>query len=269
MNPKLVLLPVIALTALSITPGMAAVLISDDFTGSSGDALNGETATTFSADITSAGGSDTWSAGALFNADGSISGSGDVDASAALSVGSYINDAKGTANGVFTLTSTISQVTGASGVNSWIGMTFFNGDFYVDDPLFKNNFAVGLGIRRAAAGSTFFDYIQTPSSVGTSYVTTDWSAVGAADTTFTTVLDLSGWNGTDTFGSLEFYLNGSSTPDAVANLTSDYDFSHVGLSYNLSPTGTIQSFSLTQIPEPSFLPLVLLSGLAVWIRRRH
>ncbi|MDQ8206320.1 hypothetical protein QEH52_02290 [Coraliomargarita sp. SDUM461003] len=269
MKSKLTFLPALAFAALSITPGTAAVIISDSFDGSSAVALNGQNATTFSSDITTAGGSATWVAGSVFRADGTLPGSGDVDASAALSVGSYINDAKGTANGVFTLTSTISQVAGASGANSWIGMTFFTGTYFKDDPLFKNNFAVGVAIRRAAEGTTFFDYIQSPGSVGTSYVTTDWGAVGAADATFTTVLDLSGWNGTDSFGSIEFYLNGSSTPDAVANLTSDYDFSLVGLSYNQNASGTVESFSLAQIPEPSFLPLVLLSSLAVLIRRRR
>jgi hypothetical protein len=263
MKTNLKLIAGISLTAFSISPCVAVVLISDDFTGSSSDPLNGQTATV-STSITAAGGSDTWSAGTSFYADGSVPGTvGDDSSSAALSVGSYINDAKGTAEGIFTLTSTISQVTGG-GSDSWVGMGFFTGTYYSSHPIYKDNLGVGAVIRRAGTGDTFFDY--TPGGTGT--VTTDWSTV-TTDVAFTVVLDLTNWNGTSDFGSLEFYMDGSSTPDAVANLTSDYDFSYVGLSSNLSSTGSIESFSLVQIPEPSFVPLVLLSGLAVLIRRRR
>ncbi len=76
----------------------AATIVTENFGGLSTAALNGTTADTFDAAITTAGGSSTWvgqagggtgAASVRFNADGSITTSGSVDGAAYLSVGNY------------------------------------------------------------------------------------------------------------------------------------------------------------------------------------
>ena len=100
---------------LATAPAHAAVIVAEDF-GGSGGALTGTTANTFASGITAAGGSSTWVADPGFLDDGSVSVS---RRAAYLNLGSYINDAKGTANGKFDLTMTISETTGA-----WISLGF-------------------------------------------------------------------------------------------------------------------------------------------------
>lgn len=72
--------------------------MAEDFRGLAENILNDTTAFHFSSDIETAGRSSTWLADAGFKADGSIT---ERRKSAYLDLGSYINDAKGAANGIF------------------------------------------------------------------------------------------------------------------------------------------------------------------------
>jgi hypothetical protein len=103
----------VVFTAVSANAG---VIVSENFGGSGSGVLNGTAADRFSPAITAAGGSAMWVANSGFLDNGAVN----VNKRAAyLNMGSYINDAKGTAKGLFTLTMTISETTG-----SWISLGF-------------------------------------------------------------------------------------------------------------------------------------------------
>lgn len=93
------------------------LIVAENFGGLATDNLAGTTADTFAPAIVTAGGSATWVGSAAFKADGSV-----VDGfsrSVHLNLGSYINDAKGTPEGLFELTVTISETTG-----TWLTVGF-------------------------------------------------------------------------------------------------------------------------------------------------
>jgi hypothetical protein len=263
MKPKSKLFAALTLTALTLVPcGATVTLVSEDFSGDSTTNLNGTTATTFSSDIITAGGSDAWSAGSTFKEDGTVAG---YSGSAGLYMGTYIDDTKGTAAGLFTLSGTISNLTGSG----WVGLTFYTQTLTTSKPVWSSNQGVGVAIRRIGSGSstefTYFD--KTPG--GTGDTNTNWTDYGTGDVTFTVVLDLTDWNGVDNYGSLDFYQNG--TIAYSTEIDADYDFSYVGFSASSSPTGTVSNFSLTQIPEPSSFALLmgLSAGILLVTRRRR
>jgi hypothetical protein len=103
----------VVLTAASAN---AVVIVAENFGGDGSGVLNGTPADTFSPAITAAGGSATWVANSGFLDNGAVN----VNKKAAyLNMGSYINNAKGTAKGLFTLTMTMTQPTG-----TWISLGF-------------------------------------------------------------------------------------------------------------------------------------------------
>ncbi|MCX6630380.1 MAG: hypothetical protein NTW28_22400, partial [Candidatus Solibacter sp.] len=97
-------------------PGASKILIKEDF-GGTGAALHGTTADTFDAAITAAGGSSTWVAAANFLDNGAVTLA--TRQAAYLNLGNYINNARGTAAGLFNLTMTIWPTTG-----TWISLGF-------------------------------------------------------------------------------------------------------------------------------------------------
>jgi hypothetical protein len=109
----LVIVMAVVLTAVSANAG---VIVSENFGGSGSGGLNGTAADRFSPAITAAGGSAMWAAGAGIKDNGQVNAS---QKSAYLNMGSYINNAKGTAKGLFTLTMTISETTG-----TWLSLGF-------------------------------------------------------------------------------------------------------------------------------------------------
>ena len=105
----------------------ATTIISESFGGLSSSDLSTDTADSFASAITTAGGSSTWGANTNIKADGSYSisasnggpAAGDY-ASAYLNLGSYINDRKGAADGLFTLQLTMT----VPNVASWSTIGF-------------------------------------------------------------------------------------------------------------------------------------------------
>jgi arylsulfatase A len=132
MGLRIVFLGIMAAVLIAASAN-AAVIVSENFGGSG--VLNGTAADTFSPAITAAGGSDTWVAASGFLGNGAVS----VNKNAAyLNLGSYIQDAKGTAAGLFELTLTISQTTGA-----WLSLGFGQENTPSTNKDFTNSSSVG------------------------------------------------------------------------------------------------------------------------------
>jgi len=247
---------VVAAIALA-APCSAAVIVSDPFSGSSTVDLHG-TQAVMNQGVLDAGGSATWTANTAFNTDGSIafqSGSG----LARLALGSYIWDARGSENGLFTLTSTISIASG-----TWISVGFFHTEAATST--YFSNGSPGPGMSTALLRST--NAVNYYGGKGINQSSTPGSATGAV--TFTISLDLRSWNGTTNFGTVTFSNDKVGDPKAVI-LTDDggvNPFLYVGFSGISSPNGTISNFSLSQVPEPSTLFILSLLPLLGLCRRR-
>ncbi len=250
-------------------------LISDGFSGSSATSLNGAAAETFSSSIVTAGGSATWRApsDSAIRADGSIGGTA-ANGAAYLNLGSYINDAMGTATGSFTLTATVAKPTGSG---SWVSVGFFknsagdnslSGSSFTDPTL--GGYATAIN-RRGSDGSTnFFAGSESNNAFNPGNIST---AV-----TFKIELDFTadgGYNGTNNFGTVRFY-----SPTNLNDVSFSYTYTSaislegIGISYaGAGIVGSVDSFTLTQssIPEPSTYAALIgasVLGLAAWRRRR-
>ena len=104
-------------TTWAFTTWAGEPLVAENF-GGPGNPLNGTDADAFSPIIAAAGGSATWGAGAAFLDNGTVNVDGSQNA-AYLNLGTYIDDAAGTADGKFVLTMTVSETVGA-----WISLGF-------------------------------------------------------------------------------------------------------------------------------------------------
>jgi len=255
-----------AAACLAIADARATVIVSESFGGLSTAGLNGTTADTFDAGITSKGGSATWAGNATFRADGSVNTT-NVDASAYLNLGSYINDAKGTDSGKFILQASISQTAGA-----WLSLGFCA----ENQPSVTNNFttaATGTGTTTGMA--TIVYRAQTASPPGeldmwlgprTTPATIDGPdlGAGAGTRTLSITLDLTaagGYNGTTNHGTVTW-------ADSVLGVigsgtyTTSQTFGSILLSKAFvaasNSSGTYGSLTLTQVvpvPEPGTLGL--------------
>ncbi|MDT8390064.1 MAG: PEP-CTERM sorting domain-containing protein [Lentisphaeria bacterium] len=255
----------------------AATIVTENFGGGTGN-LNGTTADTFDAAITTVGGSATWvadtTAGAtsLFQADGVINYvTGFGAATAFLNMGSYINDAKGTSNGLFTLSATINS-TRAS--NVWVSLGFF------DSPTTLSSFtSTGLGtiIQRSpgylngGTGSTGLQELDMWGGAGTGTGGVDGPELASGPQLVTIVLDLRTHNNTDDFGTVTWY-DGTT---AGTNLGSydylaDNSFDAIGIS-QAGSDGTVAGLTLEQfqVPEPSTAILAGLGLAGLSLRRRR
>lgn len=240
------------------------LLIEENFGGSGTDALNGTTADTFNSAITTASGSSTWQAEPdAYKANGDIV-KGPDSGSAFLSLGSYINDAKGTANGKFTLTTTIAQPHS----NFWVSSGFFNNSASVTGN-WTNSGGLATSVNRID-GSTGSDHYQGPGTGGSVFQAGDLTGT----VTFTTTLDFTpggGYDGSSNFGTVTF-ANSVNSNTFTATYGSDPDWTHVGFSHSLQDSGTsnVSSLQLTQIPESSTVVLLGLALLAaVGLRKRN
>jgi hypothetical protein len=131
------------------------MIVAENFDGSGSGGLNGTAADTFSPDITAAGGSAIWAAGNGILDNGVFNAS---DQKAAyLNMGSYINDTKGTADGLFELTLTISPTTSA-----WISLGFGQENTPSIDKNFTNT---GSGANTYGLGTIIYR-AQTSSPAG-------------------------------------------------------------------------------------------------------
>ena len=108
-------------------PGRAAtILVEETFSGDGTDDLPGNVVDTYyDAALTASGGSSTWGGALNVETDGLAYGNNAKVTY--LNLGSYIDDAKGTANGVFELTATISDhPTQGGGASSYNFLSFAN-----------------------------------------------------------------------------------------------------------------------------------------------
>ena len=220
----------------------AAVIINHDFGGTGN--LDTETADFFDSAITTAGGSDSWVAATTFDADGTVSGEWD---SAYLTVGSFINDTKGTASGKFTATATLD----VGSLSDWIGFGFFEtnapnelGAFTTDDQ------GSGTLIYRDDGTLDGFGGLGTNNSVDGGTSTFSGSQL------LTIVLDLTpagGYDGTGNFGDITFYQGDVDTGTVLGSeeYTTDRTFGAFGLTATNGGSGSASGLTLEQVPEPS------------------
>jgi len=222
------------------------VLITEDFIGGAED-LHGSCAEGVNEALLTANGSPTWVAkSGVFHADGSITNGNSNTAS--LSLGSYLEAAKGTPAGKFWLSAVLSKPTGWA--DSWVSLGFFSTETPSVDGFFVNGGSGTMLYRSsgevdAYAGGTFGTDNNIQGSLG---------LTGARQ--FTVELDLTpagGYDGEANFGTVTFY---EGTPD-TANRIGSYTYTQarviralgVCISSGFSHSG-IGALSLTTLPPP-------------------
>ena len=259
-----------ALIALGATvcSANAATLITENFGGSGTGNLNGTTADTFASGITSAGGSSSWVANTTLKDNGTINtASVSNRVSAHLSLGSYINAAKGTAAGKFVLTATITTTTG-----NWLSVGFSQTGNIAGN--FTNN--SGYANILVRSGGDIDQYMGA--NTGGEVAGND-TIVGNTNRTVTITLDFTpagGYNGTTNFGNAVYSVDGvgsyTTAPTvftAANNPSMQFLTLGWGAATNPGPvTGSYAALSLTQIPEPSAAFLGSLGILGLLRRRR-
>jgi hypothetical protein len=241
----------------------AVTVVAENFDGSSDAGLDTKVADTFDSGITSAGGSNIWASTGLIKQDGAVVYvSPNLSRSANLYLGSYINDTKGTANGLFDLTMTI-DVTDGSEDSAILALGFSSEGAGLNT---INDFVGYDG--QATVGLRKTRKINTWAGTGAGNSGVD-SAVTVGARTLTASLDLTTWDGVTDFGSVVW-------SDSVLgelrsyNYTVDTDFNYILLSVRKSAVGSFDNLSLTQIPEPGSYALIggLLALSCVMVRRR-
>ncbi len=259
------LLPFLAVSGLLTASSQAVVIIQESFGGLVGDPLNGTFADVFASGITSAGGSSTWGASTSFKANGSLENTGNAtDGSASLTLGSYINNAKGTANGKFTLTATIAAPTGSDNDNgTWVSVGFFNAAIASGEMFVENSKGIATSLTRRVDSSDYFPVPGTGNSIN--------AITGTGTRTYTTVLDFTlggGYNGTSNFGTVTFFSDNGPVGGNSFTYTSTQDFTGIGFTFNDSPNSALSNFKLEQVPEPSAVLLGAIGALALLRRRK-
>jgi lysophospholipase L1-like esterase len=228
-----------------------ALLLEEDFGGSSSAPLNGTGADIFDAALINAGGSATWLAGSAFNADGSVTAN-TAQSSASLNLGTYINSRKGQPDGKFVLSASISESTGA-----WISLGFSQSN----TPSISQNFTVASGvgniIYRAQNGSPAGEFDFFP-ILNTNPIDGPDGNTGTRSLSVT--LDLTpsgGYNGTSNHGTVTW------SDSVLGNLashtyTANVNFGSVLLSEANSSAGSVSAITLRQILPPA-------NTFATWI----
>lgn len=241
-NTKLKRLFTLSSTTLILVGSAAAqsVIVQEDFNGT-GDPLDGSTAELFDNAVTTAGGSNIWVSSDTYSDDGSVNVGSGTNSSAHLSLGSYINDTKGTSTGIFDLTMTIGAVTGIG--NIWLSVGFSELSAPATNNHFINLDATGTIILR---GSGELDTWGGPGSNNA----IDGPDGNAGARTVTVTLDLSTHDGVDDFGSVTWsdsLLGEINSHD----YTEDVDFSSIFLSEANGTLSTISNLTLTQVADPN------------------
>lgn len=286
-SPSRFLILPLALFSFHASSSQASVIIADSFSGAEGATLDGALAPTFDGAISSAGGSAAWVANSAYKANGELAGTAvgitTQSSSAVLNLGSYIWDSRGTENGYFTLTATISGITGGedSSVNRWVALGFFN-----RQPELTQAFYSASGVANAVHrqnDTSGNNYFSGPGATTSS--SNPNPGVLSGTITFSISIDLRTWDpDSDQFGTVIFansLTTGTSTMDLpdVRSAVDPYGF--VGFSGNTwmegqapnqtagaGPVAFLSDFSLTQIPEPGAL-LLAPAGLAFLTLRRR
>ena len=239
------------------------VLISETFSGTSTDPLHGTTADVFSSSITAAGGSSTWAArsGAMqFNADGSITTSSTADGIAFLDLGTFIEDAKGTTDGIFELSMTLGEVTNGN----WVAFGFstelpasLTHQFFIPDP--------DLGVATVLRNNTPEEFFYLPgrgldNGIGSTPVASD-------DHRATIRLDVSTYDGVSDFGNVSFFLDGES--QGGFSYTEENTFRTIMISQDNGGIARVSQLTLVGVPEPSAGMVLFLTGVFVCLRRSN
>lgn len=254
----------------TITSSHAATLVTENFGGLVGNDLNGTTADTFDPALITASGSATWLANTTLKADGSVNGT-IAAASAYLDLGSYVNSAKNTATGKFTLTTTISTTAG-----NWLSLGFSGATNVNANWATTGNTLNGYGniLVRLSGDIDQFKGLNNSSELAVDNV-----IIGNVNQTVTVTLDFTpsgGYNGTNNFGNVVFSVSGAGGyTTAPSVFTADAPIRYIDFGWgggnSASPalvTGSYAALSLSQIPE---LSAALLGGLGLLglLRRRR
>ena len=255
MNKKLITLPLAGMI-LASTAAQAAVIFNDTFTGDTTD-LNGKVPT-------STTGGAAWVAVSNFDRDGSFDGSA---GSATL--------AFTPSNGlIYSLDASIS---GISGDGNWIALGFANGQSVTAGT--TNRFVSGNGNVVIGQAWMLARGNNTPNpnaahTVGTTDSELWTGAVATADggdLDLRIVLDTTGGPGTwtATWFAKEATDGSYTQVRASEPIVTEANLTSVGFAVsNSGISGTLTSFSLTTIPEPSSALLAALGALSLLRRRR-
>jgi hypothetical protein len=249
MKMKLMLAAAVMAVALTSVSANAGVIVSEDFGGNGSGGLNGTAADTFSPGITAAGGSAMWVANSGFLDNGLVS---NISRRAAyLNMGSYINNAKGTAKGLFTLTMTISETSGTSWLSLGFGQEntpstdkdFTNASSLNPQPTLTTN-GLGTIIYRVQTSSTGgeLDMYGGPGSANA----IDGPDFNTGPRTLTVTLDLTPAGGT--YGKVTW-------SDSVLGVINSYTYTAARTFNSIlitgSATGTISNLTLSQAGQSS------------------
>lgn len=240
----------------------AAVLFQDNFSGVGSADLNGTTP-----DVTQ--GTTAWVADTEYNADGTGTATPTNAAIRAyLTLGGLIDDNRGSADAIYTLSTTV-NITSTGTDTQWHGFGFW------DENAPSENFAstpsdgTAWMLRRANSDLQTFLGPRTANGLTETGASPD-DVAGTVDLQI--VLDLTDWNGTSNWGSVEYYgkLSSTSTYNLIASGelgTTNSTFRAVGIGGG-SAAGDFDYFELSQVPEPGSLVLVALGGVFLASRRR-
>jgi hypothetical protein len=242
-------------SAWAFTTSTATPLVVENF-NASGAALNGTTADSFAAAITTAGGSSTWAASAAYLENGAASSVG--SGLAYLNLGTFINDTKGTTAGKFDLTMTIAETSGA-----WISLGFASSN----TPSISQNFTTigGRGTiiyrgQSSASGPGELDMFGGPNNTNG----VDGPDANTGFRTLTVSLNLTpagGYNASDNFGTVSW------SDSVLGNLgsftyTSTQDFGSLLVSLT-NTSGAINSLAFYQTGTPANTFASWISGFSV------
>jgi autotransporter-associated beta strand protein len=217
-------------------------IVAENFSGS-GAVLNGKTADTFDSGITAVGGSSTWKAHPNWKDNGGVPVSS-AYSSAYLNLGTYINDAKGTTNGLFELTMTMSPTVGSSG---WLSLGFALENSPSTNDNFNTAGATGVGTMAYRVTSKVAAWGGYKTALAIS--PTDQTVSGTQ--TLTVVLDLTpdNYDGLTKFGKVTFRTNGVTIASPIT-YTGTRSFGSIFLS-QATALGTNSTLTLTQTNIPS------------------
>ena len=202
-------------------------------------------------------------AASTFLQNGAASGG---NASAHLNLGTFINSARGTANGKFQLTATI-----APGTGSWLSLGFAT----QNAPSTAKNFTnTGSGVTTTGVATIIYRGQNSgvvPGELDMFGGTSNTTAVDGPDgltgpRTVTITLDLTpagGYNGTNNFGTITWTDSVLGTLGTFTHTTTR-DYGSIFISGANSFTGAISNLSLTQVlpPPPTFESWVASFALA-------
>jgi|GEM_PF-2438680 len=234
------------------TPSVSAgTLLFEDFDGAA-VSLDGKTPTTADPDLAGI----TWDSTSGFLRNGEINIG---DRKGVLDIGSYIDDRKGDADAIFTVSATVDPLAGGS---NWVAVGFYGSTYQLGES----------GVQGAAAVTLFRDGNEEAdgyTAVDGAGIVRDNFATGLSGAqTYGVTLDLTGWDGSTNFGTVTFNIGGTSSGSYA--LTDDVNFQAVGFGTPGSGDGLISDFQLVQVPEPGTLWLLGL-GLSslLWFRRKR